>query len=892
MHHLQEVLNHQDKKYPERMVKLLMQSFYVDNCVTSVPNEKELELFIEVATNVMAERNFQLRGWESTCLKDKSAPVTNVLGLQWDKGLDTLGINMNSLKELCVENVTKKTILSAAHRIFDPIGATCPVALFPKLLLQKTWERKLNWEEEVDSNTREEFLKWMRDIFHLEKVQIPRHLKTGDANEKCSLHFFSDASMYAYVAVAFLRVETSQYVKVQLLSAKARVSPTGKKKTTIARLDDNLDKKRRCLEYLRTSIIRTLTSKENWRHVPGSFNPADLPSRGCSAKKLVQSKWWEGPDWLYLPADQWPFSDVVINEDEVLKERKKTLLSTPTACLSAHAIENVNTEEPDWYYSYFSQYEKIVRMIGWILRFFRNCKKPKELRKCDILDAEDFEEAEKIVIKIIQSETFINEKDEKLKTLRVYKDEDGIIRLRTKIEYREDSHSFRRPVVLPSQHHVVKLLIVSFHNRHGHVGTQMLLNLLREHFWILNGRKTVRSIISKCVICKRHSGKNLDAEPALITKDRIRDTAVFEIVGVDLVGPLYLKDEKKTWVCLFTCAVYRAVHLELLSGISTDTFLLALRRFVARRGRCSFIYCDNGTNFIGASNLLRSLDWSRIVENGAINRIKWKFNPPTAFWWGGWWERLIRVMKNVLKRVLGHAFLSYEEMITVLCDCESIINSRPLTYISERDTDFVPLSPSLFLQDIREVGVPDCDAADHKSLSKRIKYRLALQKDLRKRFRSEYLGSLIQRPKLQNKSIISVGDVVLVGNDNQKRINWPLGRVTEIIPGKEGITRLVRLKTALGEILRPIQRLFPLEITYDVAKDVRAKVQQEQVTPKVQQQQVTPKVQQQQVTPKVQQEQSAHEVSQTRVLDPEGPISETVKTRSGRIIHGPKRLDL
>ncbi|KAF8778475.1 hypothetical protein HNY73_015195 [Argiope bruennichi] len=413
------------------------ESFYVDNCVTSVPNEKELELFIEVATNVMAERSFQLRGWESTCLKDRSAPVTNVLGLQWDKGLDTLGINMNSLKELCVENVTKKTILSAAHRIFDPIGATCPVALFPKLLLQKTWERKLNWEEEVDSNTREEFLKWMRDIFHLEKVQIPRHLKTGDANEKCSLHFFSDASMYAYAAVAFLRVETSEYVKVQLLSAKARVSPTGKKKTTIARLEllaatitarlaSSITKEiphekiylwsdsTTVITWIkredawstfvqnRVAEIRTLTSKENWRHVPGSFNPADLPSRGCSAKKLVQSKWWEGPDWLYLPADQWPFSDVVVNEDEVLKERKKTLVSTPTACLSAHAIENVNTEEPDWCYSLLSQYEKIVRMIGWILRFFRNCKKPKELRKGDILDAEDFEEAEKIVIKIIQ----------------------------------------------------------------------------------------------------------------------------------------------------------------------------------------------------------------------------------------------------------------------------------------------------------------------------------------------------------------------------------------------------------------------------------------------------------------------------------------------------------
>ena len=307
--------------------------------------------------------------------------------------------------------------------------------------------------------------------------------------------------------------------------------------------------------------------------------------------------------------------------------------------------------------------------------------------------------------------------------------------------------------------------------------------------------------------------------------------------------------------------MYRAVHLELLSDISTDTFSLALRRFVARRGRCSIIYCDNGTNFVGAANLLNSLDWDQIVENGSVNRIQWKFNPPTASWWGGWWERLIRVMKDVLRRVIGRACLSYEEMITVLCDCESIINSRPLTYISERDADFVPLSPSLFLQDIKEVGVPDCDAADHKSLNKRIKYRLSLQKDLRRRFRSEYLGSLVQRPKQQKWSTISVGDVVLVGNDNQKHINWPLGRVTEIIPGKDGITRLVRLKTARGEILRPIQRLFPLEITCDMAKDVKAKVQQEQVPPS--------------------------EMSQIQAVDPEGPLLQT-----GRIVHGPKRLDL
>ncbi|KAG8200567.1 hypothetical protein JTE90_000639 [Oedothorax gibbosus] len=148
-------------------------------------------------------------------------------------------------------------------------------------------------------------------------------------------------------------------------------------------------------------------------------------------------------------------------------------------------------------------------------------------------------------------------------------------------------------------------------------------------------------------------------------------------------------------------------------------FLMALRRFVARRGRCTTIYCDNGTNFVGAANCLRLLDWNKVIKHGAINNIHWKFNPPTAAWWGGWWERLIRVMKDLLKRVLGRALLSQEEMFTVLCDCESLMNSRPLTYISENNKDPVPLSPSMFLQDIQEWRTPDLDSVEQKSLNRR-----------------------------------------------------------------------------------------------------------------------------------------------------------------------------
>ncbi|XP_055935667.1 uncharacterized protein LOC129965631 [Argiope bruennichi] len=223
-----------------------------------------------------------------------------------------------------------------------------------------------------------------------------------------------------------------------------------------------------------------------------------------------------------------------------------------------------------------------------------------------------------------------------------------------------------------------------------------------------------RSILSKCVVCKRHSAKKLDILTASLPEDRIREAAAFEICGIDLAGPPFLRDNKKSWACLFTCAVYRAVHIELVTSLSTQSFLLALRRFIARRGRCSIIYCDNGSNFVGASNLLSNLDWSLIVNDTALHPIKWKFNPPTASWWGGWWERLIGILKR-LRRVLGRSSLTYEQMTTVLCDSEAIINSRPMTYVTDNDAELVPLTPSMFLQDIKVSGVPDCDKADHQS---------------------------------------------------------------------------------------------------------------------------------------------------------------------------------
>ncbi|GFU10469.1 integrase catalytic domain-containing protein [Trichonephila clavipes] len=185
----------------------------------------------------------------------------------------------------------------------------------------------------------------------------------------------------------------------------------------------------------------------------------------------------------------------------------------------------------------------------------------------------------------------------------------------------------------------------------------------------------------------------MSSEPAPLPLDRVADCVAFEIVGIDLAGPLFLKSGEKVWIALFTCANFRAIHLELVNSLTADSFLLSLRRFITRRGRPSTIYSDNGTNFRCASNDLSKLDWDKITRETMTNKILCKFIPPSAVWWGGWWKRLVLIVKEFLRRTLGKCTLTYEELNTILCDCESIINCRPLTYVSEDPGELIPLTP-------------------------------------------------------------------------------------------------------------------------------------------------------------------------------------------------------
>ncbi|GFX08203.1 integrase catalytic domain-containing protein [Trichonephila clavipes] len=214
-----------------------MSSFYVDNCLESVQIQSEIYRFIDVATEIMAERKFDLRGWEYPNLSDPIASPTNVLEMIWGRHCDTLSLNIPDLRELMEEVITKKNILAASHKVFDSLRITGPVLLLPKLWLQSLWKYQIGWDQEVDIKTSQDFLKWLKELEYLKHVQVPRSLHCDSGFQHISLHFFCDASKLAYSAVVFIRVDIGSTVHIQLVQSKTRIAPCGKKETTIARLE-------------------------------------------------------------------------------------------------------------------------------------------------------------------------------------------------------------------------------------------------------------------------------------------------------------------------------------------------------------------------------------------------------------------------------------------------------------------------------------------------------------------------------------------------------------------------------------------------------------------------------------------------------------------------------
>lgn len=310
-----------------------------------------------------------------------------------------------------------------------------------------------------------------------------------------------------------------------------------------------------------------------------------------------------------------------------------------------------------------------------------------------------------------------------------------------------------------------------------------------------------------------------------LPSSRLHTEYVFDNTAVDYAGPVMILNRKgrggtliKSYLCIFVCLAIKAVHIELVTDLSSTTFLAALDRFVARRGRPRTIYSDNGTCFVGACNeLARFLksNSNEISSQSSNSHINFKFSPAYSPHFNGLAEGSVKSVKYHLKRVLGLANLTYEEMNTVLVQIEGVLNSRPLTPLSSDPSDLTALTPSHFLIGRPLTALPspqDTDPAAIPSLSRYMRIQ-QLKAHFWKRYYIEYITELQKRQKWRKQGDqLRLGEMVLVKDDRLPPARWLLGRVDRLYPGSDGVTRVADVLTTSGTLRRAFNRLCPLPV--------------------------------------------------------------------------------
>ena len=387
------------------------------------------------------------------------------------------------------------------------------------------------------------------------------------------------------------------------------------------------------------------------------------------------------------------------------------------------------------------------------------------------------------------------------------------------------------PVILPKSSPVSVLIVRYYHHVLGHAGREHVLSVLRQRYWILRGRALVRQILSKCISCRKRNMPALQQAMADLPRERLLPYhPPFTFTGLDFFGPFYVKRARsviKVYGCIFVCFNSRAVHIEDVSSLETDTFILALRRFISVRGCPKEIWSDNGTNFTGAERELRRS--VRELNEEQIRRElhsydaewfkyvlpRWRFQPPTASHMSGVWERLIRSVRKAMNAVLSKpgAAIPLETLRTVFAEVTSILNSRPISPASDDPSDMEPLTPNHLLLQRRNLAIPPGVFAKEELYSrKQWRHAQFLANCFWSRWVLEYVPTLQQRHKwLLNKRNLAVNDLVLVVDKTVPRSRWLLGRVTKVFPGEDSRVRTAEVKTKDSSLTRPVTKLCLLE---------------------------------------------------------------------------------
>lgn len=549
-------------------------------------------------------------------------------------------------------------------------------------------------------------------------------------------------------------------------------------------------------------------------------------------EKLLQNKLWsDGPKFLAHDTTCWPVQRISLTKGSTLERRKSEVVLTISKKVEANYISECR---------FINSYERMRRVFSYVLRFVdrRIFKKQKETTVA-CFSSEELVRAERFIIRLVQKCHFFEEYTQlckgnivssksHLKRLSPFIDKDEIIRVGGRLNQADLPYDTTHPMLLPNNTPFVVSLFEHFHYRNLHAGPQALLASVRQRFWVLRGRDVARKVVHRCIICFRHKPRLYQQIMGNLPSARVQPARPFVNSGVDFCGPVWVhykhrgQRPSKAYIAVFVCFATKACHLELVSNLSAETFVGALKRFVSRRGICRTLYCDNATNFVGGRRQLSEC-WEiffkqevreHIVKACVKDSIQFHHIPPRSPHFGGLWEAAVKSAKHHLNRVLGNSTLKYEEMSTIVTQIESILNSRPITPMSSDPADYAALTPGHFLigAPLNAIVEPDLSVLKLGRLD-RMQLIRRLQQTFWERWSKEYIAQLQYRMKWRTKNNrINKGTLVLMAEDNVPTQKWPMGRIVELHPGKDGAVRVVTIKTDHGLFKRAVHRLAPLPL--------------------------------------------------------------------------------
>lgn len=853
------------EEHDDVLIKSIIQKdFYCDDLLTGSDDPQQLIYIQKSVANALSAGGFNLRKYKTNypsifdhldINKQDNLTIsesTSTLGLGWTPSSDTLHFPVKGFSHGDDKIITKRFIMSNAFKIFDPLGVLSPVVVLPKIMLQKLWQHKLEWDQPVPQDIKNDWTKFANNVKWLSNLRIPR-LALGDSPKSIELHSFSDASQSAYGACIYLRtISSNDNVTIRLLCAKSKVAPL--KPTSIPRLElcsalvaaklsksvlDSLGyKPAKIIHWCDSSVvlswikgdasklkifvanriseIKELTSFKAWRYVPTESNPADLISRGVDSKRLISmSLWWTGPDYLLKDESEWP----VLNA--------KTLCSLPETKVNSLEIGQSIID-----FNRYSSLNKLQRSVAYVRRFLYNAKNNNN-RRVGSLSAEELRESLHLLCIIAQGQSYPVEYElllkckplsnkSKILSLSPFLDKNKVIRVGGRIDASTCSYEKKHPILLHASHRLTRLYFEREHVNNMHAGPQLLLATVRENVWPVNGRHLARRTVNNCVRCRRLRGETLSPKMGSLPPQRLGTDYPFISVGIDFAGPFLIKNRKgrgcrliKCYLCLFVCLRYKCVHLEAVSDLTKDAFIMTLRRFIARRGKPNEIFCDNGTNFVAAAKDVGSFIQQMqepLSDFAGQQSIKFLFIPAYTPHFGGIWEAGVKSAKHHIKRVIGNSHLTFEEILTLFAQVEAILNSRPLCPLSSCPNDLLSLSPGHFIIGRPLTALPSPNLGDVKESRLHRYERLErIRQHFWQRWQKEYLSELQQRTKWRtNKANLNVGDMVLLAEDNAPPLSWRLGRVLRLITGSEGIARVADVTTSRGCVRRSLVRLCKL----------------------------------------------------------------------------------